>query len=387
MTIKKPIYLDHNATTPVDPAVIDKMQPFFDKQFGNPSSIDHQFGAEANAAVENARKQVAALITCKSSEIVFTSGATEANNLAIVGTYLPTRKRNPHVITASTEHKAVLQPIRFLKQLGARETILSVDNYGMVDPSGLDSAIKDDTLLVSIMFANNEVGTINPIKELVKVSHENGVLFHTDAAQAVGHIPIDMIDLDVDLLSLSAHKMYGPKGIGALVVRKRKPRIKIQPLMMGGGHEGGLRSGTLNVPSIVGLGAAAEIAQNTMKTEQILRNWCKEILTHMQDQIEGVEINGHPEKRLPHNLNMVIPGVQNKALQHSLRKELAFSTGSACESGGVETSHVLLALGCSRDRVNSSIRLGLGRFNTKPEVEMSAKLLARESKRLLELTI
>lgn len=387
MSNKRPVYLDHNATTPVDPTVLEEMLPYFNERMGNPSSIDHYYGSEANRAVETARRSVSELINCKPPEIVFTSGASEADNLAILGHLLTLGASGKHVITVSTEHKAVLKPMELLQSLGTEITVLPVDEYGLASASELESAIKANTVLVSIMTANNEIGTIAPIKELVDVTHEHNVLFHTDAAQAVGHITVDMKKTDVDMLSLSAHKMYGPKGIGALIVRRRNPRIKLQPIIMGGGHERGLRAGTLNVPSIVGLGAAAVVAKERYKDEAIrLNSWCNRVFRHLRERLGDVEINGHPENRLPHNLNLYIPGVQNKALQHSLKGEFAFSTGSACETSKVQSSHVLLAIGCNEERISSSIRLGFGRFNTNNEVEMVAKRLVEESERLRKLS-
>lgn len=383
----RPVYFDHNATTPVDARVLEEMTPYFCNKPGNPSSVDHIHGWEAHGAVEDARARLSQLVNCDPSEVVFTSGATEADNLAIFGTILSGNPRNAHIITASTEHKAILKPFEHLEKLGAEVTRLPVDSLGLVNPSDLESSIRVNTVLVSIMTANNEVGTIAPIRELVTVAHERGVVFHTDAAQAVGHVEVDMVKTDVDMLSLSGHKMYGPKGAGALIIRRRHPRIKIEPLILGGGHERGMRSGTLNVPCIVGLGAAAAIAQSCYEEEANrlcqLRN---DLLHHLSEKLEGVHMNGHPYERLPHNLNISILGVQNKALQHALRNEFSFSSGSACETGSVELSHVLRALGHDEERITSSIRIGLGRSNTREEVERLAVRLIEESERLRGLS-
>ncbi len=386
MKLERPIYLDNNATTQTDPEVLESMLPYFTTHLGNASSIDHAYGAEANEAVEKARSQISDLINCEASEIIFTSGATEADNLAIIGLLTQLGTAGKHMITSNVEHKAVLQPAEYLKTLGVRLSVLPVDQEGIVDPADLESAIEQDTVLVTIMTANNEVGSIQPIRELVKIAHEAGAFFHTDAAQAVGHIRVDMKESDVDMLSVSAHKMYGPKGVGALVIRKRRPRIRIRPLILGGGHEKGLRSGTLNVPGIVGFGEATRIAHNVYhEEEKRLVSWRDFMLDYMKDTIDDVYLNGHPRLRLPHNLNISITGVQNKALQYSLKREIAFSTGSACGTNKVEASHVLTAMGHSSERISSSIRIGLGRFTTRDEVDYAAKRLTEESERLRKL--
>ncbi len=340
-----PIYLDYNASTPTDPKVLEEMIPYFSSKFGNPSSIDHYFGSEAQKGVALARERLASLLGCNPSEIIFTSGASEADNLAIIGC----AKANPEkrkIITSAIEHKAVLRSVEYLSKNGYESTILPVDTYGLVSPDDLRDAIDENTLLVSIMMANNEIGTIQPIVKLATIAHEFGAFFHTDAAQGVGYLNVDLTQNDIDLLSLSGHKMYGPKGIGALVIRRRSPRVKIEPLIYGGGHERGIRSGTLNVPGIVGLGKASEISKTLLSTEkkrlESLRN---HFFSSLKSSLDEIIINGHSKKRLPHNLNLCIPGVRNKALQYSLREELAFSTGSACETGNVQSSHVLSALG------------------------------------------
>lgn len=382
MEIQLPIYLDHNASTPVDKRVLDEMLPYFTSKIGNPSSVDHFYGAEASKAVELARHNVANLVNCEPSEVIFTSGASEADNLAILGCARANSEKK-HIITCLTEHKAVLRSCESLLLQGYKVTVLSVDSDGLVDPSELQKSLQNDTLLVSIMMANNEIGTIAPVQELAKITHENGSLFHTDAAQAVGHIDVDVQTLDVDMLSLSGHKMYGPKGIGALILRRRRPRIKLAPIIYGGGHERGFRSGTLNVPGIVGLGKAASLSiEHDIENRKSGENLRNHFVQLIEDRLEAVEINGHKKKRLPHNVNLFIDGVQNKALQYALRKDLAFSTGSACETDAVEYSHVIQALGYEKERSASSIRIGLGRFTTKEEVDFAASRIVEESIRL-----
>ncbi len=385
MDFQLPIYLDHNASTPVDKRVLDEMLPYFTNKYGNPSSVDHFHGAEASKAVEVARENVANLVNCEPSEVIFTSGASEADNLAILG-YARANSEKKHIITCSTEHKAVLRSVELLSSQGYEATILPVDSDGLINPTELERSLRNDTLLVSIMIANNEIGTIAPIQELVKITHETGALFHTDAAQAVGHIDVDVKSLDVDMLSLSGHKMYGPKGIGALILRKRRPRIKLTPIIYGGGHERGFRSGTLNVPGIVGLGKASAIAiEQGLEDRKRVENLRDHFVNVVENSLESVEINGHRKKRLPHNTNLYIEGVQNKALQYALRKELAFSTGSACETDAVEYSHVIQALGYEKERSASSIRIGFGRFTKEDEAEFAASRITEESTRLRKL--
>lgn len=361
---RRPIYMDHHATTPVDPRVLEAMLPYFTEYFGNAASIDHEYGNEALRAVENARQQIAQLINARHDEIIFTSGATEADNLAILGVAEQYSDKDKHIITCVTEHQAVLDPCLYLESKGWQITRLPVDHYGLVDPDAVRRAITPQTVLISIMAANNEIGTIAPVAEIGKIARQHGILFHTDATQAVGHIPIDVEEMSIDMLSMSAHKFYGPKGIGALYVRKRHPRVKLVSQMHGGGHERGMRSGTLNVPGIVGMGKAAEIARLAMESEaQRLRGLRDQLWEGLQANIEGVQLNGHPTQRLPHNLSVYIPGVESRALVVQIKHEVALSTGSACTTAKVEPSHVILALGYGEERAHSSIRFGLGREN------------------------
>ncbi len=369
---RHPIYMDHHATTPVDPRVLEVMLPYFTQCFGNAASIDHEYGGEAFQAVEYARRQVAQLINAKySDEIVFTSGATEADNLAILGVAEQYSDKGKHIITCVTEHHAVLDPCEYLEGKGWHITRLPVDQYGLVDPGAVRRAITTQTVLISIMAANNEIGTIAPIEEIGKIARQHEVLFHTDATQAVGHIPIDVETMNIDMLSMSAHKFYGPKGVGALYVRKRQPRVKLVSQMHGGGHERGMRSGTLNVPGIVGMGKAAEIARLDMKAEsQRLRELRDRLWEGLQANIEVVQLNGHPTQRLPHNLSVFIPGVESRALVVQIKHEVALSTGSACTTAKVEPSHVILALGFGEERAHSSIRFGLGRDNIIKHIDV-----------------
>lgn len=368
-TIKRPIYMDHQATTPVDPRVLEAMLPYFCEIFGNASSIDHEYGVEAARAVEQARTHLATLINCQPDEIIFTSGATEADNLAILGVTEQYIGKGNHIITCVTEHKAVLDTCHFLERKGWQVTYLPVDQYGLVDPDDLRQSITPQTVLISIMFANNEIGTIAPVKEIGRIAREHEILFHTDAVQAAGYIPIDVEKMSIDLLSLSAHKMYGPKGIGALFVRKRRPRVKVAEQIHGGGHERGMRSGTMNVPGIAGFGKAAELARKEMKVEsERLKNLRDQLWEGLQANIENIELNGHPTKRLPHNLNVAIPGVESRALLVQLKHDVALSTGSACTSAKVEPSHVIKALGGSK-RPFESIRFGLGHSNSVDDLK------------------
>jgi cysteine desulfurase len=369
VTVKTPIYLDHHATTPVDRRVLEAMLPHFTETFGNASSRDHVFGHQAAEAVETARGQVAALLNARPSDVVFTSGATESDNLALLGVAEHSTERGDHVITVATEHKAVLDTARWLETLGKRVTYLPVDQYGLVDPDDVRRAITDRTVLISVMAANNEIGTLAPLEEIGRIAREKGVLFHTDAAQAAGHVPLDVDRLCIDLMSLSGHKIYGPKGVGALFVRSRHPRVQLSPLIRGGGHERGLRSGTLNVPGIVGMGKAAEIARDEMAASaKRLASLTDRIYDQLRTALGGIERNGHPERRLPHNLNVYIAGIESKTLIVNL-PDLAFSTGAACTSSTVEPSHVILALGYGVERAHQSIRLGLGRLTTDEEVD------------------
>ena len=372
--MKFPIYLDHHATTPLDKRVLDHMMPYLTNNFGNASSIDHKFGHDAMLAVESSRKSVANLIGARPTEIIFTSGATESDNLAIIGTMNQYKDRGNHMITCVTEHKAILSTAAHMESLGKSVTYLSVDKFGKIDLKELKDAIKDSTILISIMTANNEIGTIANIKEIGRIAHENAIIFHTDAAQAAGCIPIDVIKMNVDLMSISAHKMYGPKGVGALYVRGVNPRIKPSAILHGGGQERDMRSGTLNISGIVGFGKASDIAAKEMlrEQEQFLK-WSKIMLTQFE-KIGGI-LNGPKENRLAHNLNICFPEVESKAIINSVSKKIAISAGSACTAQTVEPSHVLLAINLDEDAAHSSIRIGLGRFNTLDEVIESTKII------------
>ncbi|HVC20042.1 MAG TPA: IscS subfamily cysteine desulfurase [Vicinamibacterales bacterium] len=379
-----PVYLDSHATTPVDPRVLDAMLPYFTERFGNPSSRSHAFGWAADEAVERAREQVAALIGANLREVVFTSGATESNNLAIRGVAAP--KASGHVITAVTEHKAVLDPCRRLEREGFRVTYLRVGRDGLVDPDEVRAAIAADTILISIMAANNEIGVLQPIETIGRLARERGLLFHTDAVQAIGKVPFDVKALGVDLASISAHKLYGPKGVGALYVRRRHPRVEPVPLADGGGQERGLRPGTLNVPGIVGLGAAAELCRLEMRAEtDRLRGLRDRLLGGLDARVPGLRVNGSMSERLPHNLNVAFPGVEGEALVMGL-KDVAVSSGSACTSASIEPSHVLKGLGLSDDMARASIRFGLSRFTTEEEIDFAVDAVSRLVVRLREMS-
>ncbi|MFL6335418.1 MAG: cysteine desulfurase family protein [Pyrinomonadaceae bacterium] len=367
---RRPIYMDHHSTTPVDPRVLEQMLPYFNQCFGNASSIDHEYGAKAAQVVQNARQKVAKIINAQPDEILFTSGATEANNLSILGAAEQYGNRGNHIITCVTEHKAVLDPCLYLERRGWQVTYLPVDGRGLVDPEGVRRAITPQTVLISIMAANNEIGVLAPLAEIGRIAHEHEVLFHTDATQAVGHIPIDVEAMCIDLLSMSAHKLYGPQGIGALYVRKRHPRVRLAPQLHGGGHERGMRSGTMNVPGIVGLGFAVEIAGSCMEGESKRLGGLRDMLWgKLQKNVSEIQLNGHPTKRLSHNLNIAMPGIESRALLVQLKADVALSTGSACTSARVEPSHVLLALGYNEERAHCSLRFGLGRENTADDIE------------------
>ncbi len=384
--VKLPIYMDHHATTPVDRRVLEAMLPYFCDEFGNAASVTHEFGRRAAEAVERARGQVAALIGAEPREIVFTSGATEANNLAIKGVAWMHASRGRHIITSATEHHAVLDPCRRLEREGWQLTVLPVDRYGLVDPDDVRRAIRPDTVLISIMAANNEIGTIHYVAEIGAIAREHGVLFHTDATQAVGHIPVNVRDWSVDLLSCSAHKLYGPKGVGALYVRRGRPPVRLAPLLDGGGHERGLRSGTLPVPLIVGFGAACQLAGELLEAEM---NRLARLRDRLQERIltalEDVYLNGHPQRRLPGNLNLSFAYVDGEALLMSL-PEVALSSGSACTSATPHPSHVLEAIGRSEELARASLRFGLGRPNTEEEVDFVAERVVAAVRKLREMS-
>jgi cysteine desulfurase len=371
------IYLDNNATTRVDPRVVEAMLPYFTERYGNSASLTYTFGQEADEAVEQARQQVANLIGSHPREIYFTSGATESNNLALKGAAALYRPKGDHFITVATEHKAVLDPIRRLGREGWQVTILPVDAFGRVTVERVAQAITPRTILVSVMAANNEIGTLQPIRDIGRLCKERGVLFHSDAAQAAGKVPLDVGEMGIDLLSFSAHKMYGPKGVGALYVRRRDPRVRLEPQMDGGGQERGLRSGSANVPGIVGLGVACELCRNEMAAEATRLLQLRERLRRgIQDEMPDVILNGHPIERLPGNLNLSFAHVKGEALLIALR-DVAVSSGSACTTASLEPSYVLKALGLDDELAHSSIRFGLGRFNTAEEVEIVIREVVR----------
>lgn len=381
----KIIYLDHNATTPVDPRVLEIMLPYFTTTFGNAASVDHEAGHRANLAVEHARGQCARAINARPEEIIFTSGATESDNIALFGVAEKYADKGDHIITCVTEHKAILDCCTRLEQQGKRVTYLPVDQYGLVDPDTIHRAITPQTVLISIMFANNEIGTIAPVKEIGAIAHEHGVLFHTDAAQAVGHVPVDVQTMQIDLLSFSAHKIYGPKGVGGLYVRRRSPRVKLAPVIYGGGHERGLRSGTLNVPGIVGMGQAIELGVKEMgQAAERYRAWTHQMFEQFCEQVGDVALNGHPTQRLPHNLSVAFKGIESRSLVVQL-KDVAISTGSACTTANVEPSHVILALGSGEERAHSSIRIGVGRANTQEDIVTAGDIIATGVQRVRRL--
>lgn len=381
------IYLDNNATTPCDPRVFEAMRPYFCEVFGNAASRSHSFGWEAEEAVDRARAQVAAILGAKTpKEIVFTSGATESNNIAIKGTASMYADQGRHVITQEIEHKAVIDPCKFLEQQGFRVTYLGVDKQGRIDLNELREAIGDDTVLVSIMAANNEIGTLEPISEIGRICKERGVLFHTDATQAVGKIPIDVESMGIDLLSLSGHKIYGPKGVGALYVRRKGPRVRCEAVLHGGGHERGMRSGTLNVPGIVGLGKAVEIAAADMAAESARLTRLRDRLWDgLSSRLDDVFLNGHPSERLPNTANISFLYVEGESLMMGF-SDMAVSSGSACTSASLEPSYVLRALGLGDDLAHSSIRFSLGRFNTEQDVEYAIERVSDTVTRLREMS-
>lgn len=369
MAVTLPIYMDNNATTRCDPRVVEAMLPFFTENYGNAASRNHSFGWHAEAAVDDAREQIAALIGAGPKEIVFTSGATESNNLALKGVAGMYRKKGNHIITAVTEHKAVLDPCKRLERDGFQITFLPVDKFGQVSAEAIGNAITPQTILVSIMAANNEIGTLNPLAAIGKVCKERGVLFHTDAVQAVGKVPINVEEMGIDLLSLTAHKIYGPKGVGALYVRKKDPRVRLEPMIDGGGHERGMRSGTIAVPLVVGLAKACELCQFEMQTEAARLIKLRDRLhAGLSARLDEIYLNGHPTERLPGNLNLSFAYVEGEALMMGI-KDVAVSSGSACTSASLEPSYVLRALGVGDELAHSSIRFGLGRFSTADEVD------------------
>ena len=385
--MKFPIYLDNHSTTPMDPRVLESMLPYFTEKFGNAASRNHAFGWDAEEGVEAARKQIAKLIHADAKEIVFTSGATESNNLALKGVIEMYHEKGDHIITSSTEHRAVLDTAKTLEaKRGVKVTYLPVDKFGMVNPEDVRNAITDKTILISVMFANNEIGTINPVKAIGKIAKEKGILFHCDATQGVGKVLIDVQDMGIDLMSFSAHKIYGPKGVGALYVRKKNPRVRIAAQMDGGGHERGMRSGTLPVPLIVGFGKACELCEQEMAADaarlSVMRDRLHATITKA---LEDVYLNGHPTERLPHNLNISFAYVEGESLLMGC-KEIALSSGSACTSATLEPSYVLRALGVGAELAHSSIRFGLGRFTLDEEVDYAGKRIIETVTKLREMS-
>jgi cysteine desulfurase len=384
--MKTPIFMDYHSTTPVDPRVVEEMLPYFTEDFGNAASRNHAFGWRAEEAVERSRERIASLINADPKEIIFTSGATESNNLALKGVAEMYAEKGDHIITCVTEHKAVLDTGKRLEKLGKRVTYLPVDKYGQIDLDELRNSITDKTILISIMFANNEVGTLQKVNEIGKIAKEKGVLFHSDAVQAIGKIPVDVQAMNVDLMSLTAHKIYGPKGIGALYVRKKGPRVRLVAQMDGGGHERGMRSGTLNVPGMVGFGKAVAIAKEIMPEESKRLTGLRDKLHNgITKALEDVYLNGHPTERLPNNLNMSFAYVEGESLLMGM-DDIAVSSGSACTSATLEPSYVLKALGVGEDLAHTSIRFGLGRFNTEEEVEYVLNKVVDNVNRLREMS-
>jgi cysteine desulfurase len=367
--LQLPIYLDYNSTTPCDPRVVEAMLPYFSQKFGNAASRSHSFGWEGEEAVDLAREQVARLIGAETKEIVFTSGATEGDNLALKGVFEAYASKGNHIITVVTEHKAVLDSCHHIERLGGEVTWLSVDAEGLIDAAALEAAIRPETVLVAVMYANNEIGVLQPIREISAIARRHGVLFFSDATQAVGKVPVDVNGDSIDLLTMSAHKLYGPKGIGALYVRRRDPRVRLTAQMDGGGHERGMRSGTLNVPAIVGLGKACELCLTEMETDALRIGALRDRLEQGLLAIEGSRVNGSRRYRLPHTTNISFRGVDGEALLAALGKDIALSSGSACTSASMEPSYVLKALGLDDDLAHSSLRLGLGRWTTAEEVD------------------
>ncbi len=384
--LKLPIYMDNNATTPMDPRVLEAMLPYFTQHFGNAASRNHPFGWEAEEAVDYAREQVAKLIGADPKEIIFTSGATEGDNLGIKGVYEMYASKGNHIITATTEHKAVLDTCKHIEKLGGEVTYLEVKENGLIDLAELEAAIKPTTILISIMYANNEIGVIQPIKEITAIAKKHGILFFTDATQAVGKIPVDVIKDGIDLMTFTGHKMYGPKGIGALYVRRKNPRVKVTAQMDGGGHERGMRSGTLNVPGIVGFGKACELCREEMEADAARISVLRDKLETELMKLEEAYINGTPESRLPHVTNISFKHVEGEGLLMGFNKNIALSSGSACTSASLEPSYVLKALGLGDDLAHSSLRFGLSRFTTEEEVDYTIKAISETVLKLREMS-
>ena len=381
-----PIYLDYNATTPTDPRVVEAMLPYFTEIYGNAASRNHSFGWTAEKAVASARDMLGSLIGTSGKEIVFTSGATESNNIAILGAADFHKDKGRHIISSPIEHKAVIDPYHYLEQQGYEVTFLDVDQHGCISLEQLEQTIRPDTILVSLMGGNNEIGTVNPLEEIGRITRKYGVLFHTDATQAYGKIPLDVERMNIDLLSMSAHKMYGPKGIGALYVRRKKPRVRLSPIVFGGGHERGMRSGTLNVTGIVGFGKAAELCAEEMASEaERLIGLRQRLYEKLTVELDYVFLNGHPTDRLPNNLNLSFGYVEGESLIMGIG-DIAVSSGSACTSASLEPSYVLRSLGVGDDLAHSSIRFGFGRFTTVEEIDYTAEQVSSAVKRLREMS-
>ncbi|HTB51658.1 MAG TPA: IscS subfamily cysteine desulfurase [Ferruginibacter sp.] len=384
--LKFPIYLDNNATTPMDPRVFEAMKPYFLEHFGNAASRNHSFGWEAEEAVDYAREQVAKLIGADPKEIIFTSGATEGDNLGIKGVYEMYASKGNHIITATTEHKAVLDTCKHIEKSGGEVTYLQVQPDGLIDLNALEAAIKPTTILIAIMYANNEIGTIMPIKEISAIARKHGILLFTDATQAVGKIPVDVNKDGIDIMAFSAHKMYGPKGVGALYVRRKNPRVKVTAQMDGGGHERGMRSGTLNVPGIVGFGAACELCRLDMEADTKRISILRDKLETELMKLEEAYINGSTEHRLPHVANISFKHVEGEGLLMGFNKNIALSSGSACTSASLEPSYVLKALGLGDDLAHSSLRFGLGRFTTEEQIDYTIKAISETVLKLREMS-
>ena len=384
--IQFPIYLDHNATTPCDPRVVEAMLPYFTNQFGNAASRNHPFGWQAEEAVDCAREQVGKLIGADPKEIIFTSGATEADNLAIKGVFDMYAGQGNHIITANTEHKAVLDTCKHVEKAGGQVTYLKVKPDGLIDPQELQAAITPKTILIAIMYANNEIGVIQPVKEISKIARKHGVLFFSDATQAVGKVPVDVNKDGIDLMAFTGHKMYGPKGVGALYVRRKNPRVKVTSQMDGGGHERGMRSGTLNVPGIVGFGKACELCMLEMESDNKRIGALRDKLENALTKLEESYVNGSKEHRLPHVSNISFKYVEGEGLMMGFNKDIAVSSGSACTSASLEPSYVLKALGLGDDLAHSSLRFGLGRFTTEEQIDYTIEQVSKTVTHLREMS-
>lgn len=386
MELKLPIYLDNNATTPLDPRVLEAMMPYFTEKFGNAASRNHPFGWDAEEAVDYAREQVAKLIGADPKEIIFTSGATEADNLALKGVFEMYASKGNHIITCTTEHKAVLDTCKHIEKHGGLVTYLNVKEDGLIDLAELEAAITDKTILIAIMYGNNEIGVVQPIREISQIARKHGVLFFTDGTQAVGKIPVDVNKDGIDLMAFSGHKMYGPKGVGALYVRRKNPRVKVTSQMDGGGHERGMRSGTLNVPGIVGLGKACELCMNEMEAEAKRLSQMRDRLENALMELEESYVNGNKEHRLPHVCNISFKYVEGEGLMMGFNKNIAVSSGSACTSASLEPSYVLKALGLGDDLAHSSLRFGLGRFTTDEQIDYTINAIKTTVLKLREMS-